>query len=110
MNREVEAMKRNGVFASFMLLLAAWPYPVQSQNFKSSFPRIGVVTFYDVNIGEAIWRNHDLVVIRFYQNELARRLKQQNPGVIVLAATDDLVDNDGVIAQLPEAWHTKKAN
>ena len=103
-------MKRIGVLLACLFLSAAWPFVLPAQNFNASFPRIGVVTFYDANVGEAIWRNHDLVVIRFYQNDLARRLKQQNPDVIVLAATDDLVDNDGVIAQLPEAWHTKKAN
>ncbi len=92
------------------LCLAALAGAALGQNYNAPFPRIGVVTFDNANIGEEIWRNHELIVIRSHLKELAKKLKQQNPGVVVLAATDDIVGNNGLAGDLPASWHVTKAD
>jgi len=95
--------------ADCSLLLVLFSQFLWGTNFNTPFPRIGVVTFGDQFIGEEIWKGHDLVINR-PSTDLSTRLKQKKSDVINLAATDDLVENDGLGGDLPADWHVKKVN
>ena len=68
-----------------------------SPNWNPPYPRIGQITFYSVGSGDEIWKNHDLVMIRYYYGSDAKRVKAKNPDVILLAANTSLTpDFEGV--------------
>ncbi|MEK7726826.1 MAG: hypothetical protein AAB354_00365, partial [candidate division KSB1 bacterium] len=72
-----------------------------AQNFNPTFPRIGVIYFYEANIPEEIWRHHDLIVTRLWYPEIARRVKQAYPDKLVIACNNVI---DGNTLQPPDAW------
>ncbi len=80
-----------------------------AQNFNPPYPRIGIVTFYNIGAGDEIWRDFDLVVIRHGKGGDARRVKQKNPDVIVLA-TNDLIDDQTGALVWPAAWRARYAD
>ena len=80
---------------------------VTAQNFNPPFPRIGQITFYPIEFPEVIWKNHDLIVIRYNYKETARRIKSFNPDVIVLATNGELVKAPG---DFPDEWYLRHAD
>lgn len=80
-----------------------------TQNFNPPFPRIGQITFYSAGAGPTIWENHDLVMIRHYKTEDARRIKEKNPDVILLAA-NDAIEANRIGNNIPEEWYSHYAN
>lgn len=79
-----------------------------SQNLNPPFPRIGQVTFYWAGSGPTIWENHDFLAIRFQRTSDARRIKEVNPDVILLAANDHIASPPK--RGFPDKWWIKKAN
>ncbi len=83
-----------------ILLITGWflGWEVNSaaaQNFQPPFPRIGVIYFYEANIPEEIWKNHDLIVVRLWYPEIARKIKAKYPEKIVLA-TNNVIDGTAI--------------
>lgn len=89
---------------AFLMSGGIRPARAQNQLFNPPFPRIGQITFYEVDRPDAIWQNHDLVVIRFYYPEMARKIKEKNPNTIVLATNGKIVEPEG---KFPEAFYLR---
>ncbi len=71
-------------------------------NWNPSFPRVGQMTFYDPGAGPFLWQNHDLVIIRFYWGDAAKKVKELNPDCILLATNNDLGDLGN---EFPDPWY-----
>ena len=98
------------VFVAVIFILVE---PAQTQDFNPPFPRIGQITFYPAGAGPTIWRNHNMVIIRHYFPDDAKRIKAVNPKAILLAANDALEgDNIKNITgkPLPDAWYIHYAD
>jgi hypothetical protein len=81
-----------------------------SPNWNPPYPRIGQVTFYGIGSGDEIWKNHDLIAIRYYFGSDAQRVKAKNPDGILLAANTSLTPDfegvdDHVGQAIPEDWY-----
>ncbi|MDQ7054803.1 MAG: hypothetical protein Q9P14_18660 [candidate division KSB1 bacterium] len=77
------------------LLLTVFGSQAAAQNYQPPFPRIGVIYFYEANIPEEIWQYHDLIVVRFWYPEIARKIKAKYPEKIVLA-TNNVIDGTAI--------------
>ena len=66
-------------------LLVFCPVLSYSQNYDPPYPRIGQIMFYGPGAGYDIWKNHDLVIIRHYYPRDAKKIKEANPDIILLA-------------------------
>ncbi|RME01227.1 MAG: hypothetical protein D6814_01905, partial [Calditrichaeota bacterium] len=96
-------MKLNQKLLCFILFVA-FMFPalrVRAQNYNPPFPRIGVIYFYEANIPQEIWQYHDLIIVRLWYPEIARKIKQKYPQKIVLA-TNNVID--GTAINPPDDW------
>ena len=78
-----------------------------SQNYNPPYPRVGQIYFYNPGQAAEIWKNHDLVIIRHKYNDEARKIKERNPDVILLATNDYIVSKKDM---WPDAWYVKDSN
>lgn len=75
-----------------------------SQNYNPPYPRIGQIYFYHPGQAAEIWKNHDLVVIRYKYDDEARKIKEKNPDVILLATNDIIAAKK---SHWPDDWYIK---
>lgn len=66
-------------------------------NVNPPFPRIGVLYFYEVNVPQEIWKDKDLVAVRYWYPEIAQKIKTAYPDKIVLAA-NNIIDGVGIFS------------
>ncbi|HDL78084.1 MAG TPA: hypothetical protein ENH53_05300 [Bacteroidetes bacterium] len=100
-----------GLFLIGMVLISA--EISRAQDFNPPFPRIGQITFYPAGAGPTIWKNHNMVIIRHYYPDDAKRIKEKNPDVILLAANDALEGNiiKNITGKpLPDEWYIHYAD
>lgn len=101
------------LFVLFGLALGSLlgPHPGYTQDFNPPFPRIGQITFFNTNAGGSIWKNHDLVVLRYYLTGTAEKLRADNPDCIILATNDEIAEGrEGRIGPYPEEWMVRTAS
>jgi chitodextrinase len=91
----------------FLMLTSLLMENGYAQNYNPTFPRIGQLTFFRANtVAHDIWKNHDLVVLRYYKNSTAAAVKAANPSCIVLGCNDEIMEgNEGKIAPYPEDFY-----
>ncbi len=95
------------LFAIAVLLflnLSFLAIPAKPQDFNPPYPRIGQIYFYWPVQGPEIWKNHDLVIIRYKHNDAAREIKRLNPNAVLLACNDRIVSHEG---KWPVEWYLK---
>jgi hypothetical protein len=70
--------------------------------FNPPYPRVGQLYLYHPGQGAQIWKDHDLVMIRYKYSQSAARIKAANPGGLLLAANDLIVSRKD---KWPESWY-----
>ncbi len=96
------------------LIFAFFEKKASAQNLNPAFPRIGQVFFFEAGAaGADIWKNHDLLAVRFYKSWLAKKIKAANPNVILLGANAEIVGEEmkRILGRdLPEGWFARWDN
>ncbi len=113
--KNMSQLKWNSKLFVFLMIIIFFSFNGEtfSQNYNPPFPRTGQLYFYSLGTGYDMWKNHDLVAIRHYMGSSAKKVRDNNPDVILLGATAGIVGTDMVNLmkeEFPEEWFVHYTN
>lgn len=103
-HNKVAIYKKVGNFIVFLMIQLLFINQSMGQNFNPPYPRVGQIYLYHPGQGAVIWKNYDLLMIRYKYGESARQIKAKNPDVILMASNDLIVSRKD---KWPDDWYIK---